>query len=86
MEELLRILQCSRYLLNCLEETFTFHQLVSVADGAAKQAAWALSGKDEVPNWSLGEIREIAPKNPGPEIVEDYLEQFLDQDSLEQSH
>ncbi|MFZ9143387.1 MAG: FGGY-family carbohydrate kinase, partial [Candidatus Nanopelagicaceae bacterium] len=45
-----------------------------VADGAAKQAAWALSGKDEVPTWSLGEIREIAPKNPGPEIVEDYME------------
>ncbi|NDF94113.1 MAG: xylulose kinase, partial [Actinobacteria bacterium] len=45
-----------------------------VADGAAKQAAWALSGKDEVPKWSLGEIREIAPKNPGPEIVEDYLD------------
>ena len=45
-----------------------------VADGAAKQAAWALSGKDEVPTWSLGEIRAIAPKNPGPEIVEDYME------------
>ena len=45
-----------------------------MADGAAKQAAWALSGKDEVPTWSLGEIRKIAPKNPGPEIVEDYME------------
>ncbi len=45
-----------------------------VADGAAKQAAWALSGKENPPNWSLGEIKEIYSKGSDPEIVEGYME------------
>ena len=45
-----------------------------VADGAAKQAAWALSGKENPPNWSLGEIKEIYSKGSDPEIVETYME------------
>lgn len=45
-----------------------------VADGAAKQAAWALSGKGYPPNWSLGEIKEIYSKGSDPEIVETYME------------
>ncbi|NCY11209.1 MAG: xylulokinase [Actinobacteria bacterium] len=45
-----------------------------VADGAAKQAAWALSGKENPPNWSLGEIQEIYSRNSDPEIVESYME------------
>jgi len=45
-----------------------------VADGAAKQAAWALSGKENPPNWSLGEIKEIYSRNSDPEIVESYME------------
>jgi len=45
-----------------------------VADGAAKQAAWALSGKENPPNWSLGEIKEIYSKGSDPEIVESYME------------
>ena len=45
-----------------------------VADGAAKQAAWALSGKEKPPNWSLGEIKEVNSRNSDPEIVESYME------------
>ncbi len=45
-----------------------------VADGAAKQAAWALSGKENPPNWSLGEIKEVNSRNSDPEIVESYME------------
>ena len=42
-----------------------------VANGAAKQAAWALTG--EIPNWSLGSIREFT-KEPTPGIFERYKE------------
>jgi xylulokinase len=42
-----------------------------VADGAARQAAWALSGK--LPNWQLGEIKTISPKQRSS-VAEDYLE------------
>ena len=42
-----------------------------VADGAARQAAWALSGK--LPNWQLGEIKTISPKQSSS-VAEDYLE------------
>jgi len=45
-----------------------------VADGAAKQAAWALSGKENPLNWSLGEIKEVNSRNSDPEIVESYME------------
>ena len=45
-----------------------------VADGAAKQAAWALSGKGYPPNWSLGEGQEVNSRNSDPEIVEGYME------------
>ncbi|MGA1433638.1 MAG: FGGY-family carbohydrate kinase, partial [Candidatus Nanopelagicaceae bacterium] len=45
-----------------------------VADGAAKQAAWALSGKDEVPSWSLGEVKEISPKARIDGVIDSYFE------------
>jgi xylulokinase len=45
-----------------------------VADGAAKQAAWALSGKEEVPKWSLGEVKEISPKARVDGVIESYFE------------
>ena len=45
-----------------------------VADGAAKQAAWALSGKENPPNWSLGEVMTVSPKVRIGGIVENYFE------------
>ena len=45
-----------------------------VADGAAKQAAWALSGSTQPPQWKLGEVKEISPANRVEEIVADYME------------
>jgi xylulokinase len=45
-----------------------------VADGAAKQAAWALSGKENPPNWSLGEVTTVSPKVRIGGIVENYFE------------
>jgi len=45
-----------------------------VADGAAKQAAWALSGSTQPPQWKLGEVKEISPTNRVEEIVADYME------------
>jgi len=45
-----------------------------VADGAAKQAAWALSGSTQPPQWKLGEVNEISPVNKAVEIVADYME------------
>ena len=45
-----------------------------VADGAAKQAAWALSGSTQPPQWKLGEVKEIYPANRVEEIVADYME------------
>ena len=45
-----------------------------VADGAAKQAAWALSGDTQPPQWKLGEVKEIEPSNSASEIVADYME------------
>ncbi len=45
-----------------------------VADGAAKQAAWALSGKANPPKWSLGEVKEIAPSIRVDEVIADYME------------
>ena len=45
-----------------------------VADGAAKQAAWALSGSTQPPQWRLGDVKEISPANEVKEIVADYME------------
>ena len=45
-----------------------------VADGAAKQAAWALSGKENPPKWSLGEVKEVSPSSPSEEVVASYME------------
>lgn len=42
-----------------------------VALGAARQAAWALSGADEPPVWSLGELREMEAE-PAPEVLGAY--------------
>jgi xylulokinase len=42
-----------------------------VADGAARQAAWALSGK--LPNWQLGEIKTISLRQCSS-VAENYLE------------
>jgi xylulokinase len=45
-----------------------------VADGAAKQAAWALSGATTPPQWSMSEVKQIAPGNDASEIVAEYME------------
>jgi xylulokinase len=45
-----------------------------VADGAAKQAAWALSGNSLPPEWNLGEVRKIAPRSSSEDVVAEYVE------------
>ncbi|NCX36753.1 MAG: xylulose kinase, partial [Actinobacteria bacterium] len=45
-----------------------------VADGAAKQAAWALSGKKEIPNWKSKELETIQPKESDQELTSNYLD------------
>jgi xylulokinase len=45
-----------------------------VADGAAKQAAWALSSSATPPSWSLGEVTEVEPKNIAGDLVSNYME------------
>ena len=45
-----------------------------VADGAAKQAAWALSGKENPPQWSLGKVKEVSPSSQSEEVVASYME------------
>ena len=45
-----------------------------VADGAAKQAAWALNESAQPPQWKLGEVKVIDPKHRVNEIVADYME------------
>ena len=42
-----------------------------VADGAARQAAWALLGKESAPVWNLGRIESVTSK-PTPEVVDKY--------------
>jgi len=42
-----------------------------VADGAARQAAWALTGKAD---WSIGTTKSIAPKVDAGEVTASYLE------------
>jgi xylulokinase len=45
-----------------------------VADGAAKQAAWALSGGKTPPQWELGNVEEINPMGNDSELVASYME------------
>ena len=47
-----------------------------VANGAAKQAAWALLGLANAPQWKLGDAETIAPalEENQEEIVSSYLE------------
>ena len=42
-----------------------------VADGAAKQAAWALLGGDNPPQWNLGEVESYS-STPTPEVLLKY--------------
>ena len=42
-----------------------------VADGAAKQAAWALLGGGLPPQWNLGEVESYS-SNPTPEVLVKY--------------
>jgi xylulokinase len=45
-----------------------------VAGGAAKQAAWALSGENELPNWESGKLETIEPKEINQDLVASYLD------------
>ena len=45
-----------------------------VADGAAKQAAWALNESAQPPQWKLGEVKAIDPIHRVKEIVADYMD------------
>jgi len=42
-----------------------------VADGAARQAAWALTG---IADWNIGISKSIEPKVDASEVTTDYLE------------
>ena len=42
-----------------------------VADGAAHQAAWALTGSAD---WNIGVTKSIEPKVDASEVTADYLE------------
>lgn len=42
-----------------------------VADGAARQAAWALSGQESAPIWNLGKIESVTSK-PTPDVIDKY--------------
>jgi len=44
-----------------------------VANGAARQAAWALLGSEGAPHWDLGEVRSVSAK-PTPEVLDRYLQ------------
>ena len=44
-----------------------------VANGAAKQAAWALSGKVELPKWALGQAKEVAPSADSQQVITEYV-------------
>src|SRR5699024_10629744 len=43
-----------------------------VADGAGRQAAWALSGEAEPPVWELAGERTFAPTSPSADLSERY--------------
>jgi len=42
-----------------------------VADGAARQAAWALLGGDVAPDWDLGEVKSVSSE-PTPQVVDQF--------------
>ena len=44
-----------------------------VANGAARQAAWALLGGENAPHWDLGEVQSITAV-PTPEVLKKYRE------------
>jgi xylulokinase len=44
-----------------------------VADGAAKQAAWALSGASQPPRWESQGGEVVQPLNINPEVRRSYL-------------
>ena len=44
-----------------------------VADGAARQAAWALSGQANAPDWNLGEVQSTIAA-PTPDVLSRYRE------------
>lgn len=44
-----------------------------VANGAARQAAWALLGGAQAPHWDLGEVKSVSAR-PTPEVLERYLQ------------
>jgi xylulokinase len=44
-----------------------------VADGAARQAAWALTGTDNPPRWRLGSVEKVEA-DPAPGVRERYAE------------
>jgi xylulokinase len=44
-----------------------------VADGAARQAAWALSGNTEAPIWNFGEVEKVSAK-ASPDVFAKYQE------------
>ena len=44
-----------------------------VADGAARQAAWVLSGAEEPPRWQAGEVATYEAQ-PTPAVLERYRE------------
>ncbi len=45
-----------------------------VADGAAKQAAWALSGASTPPHWSTRDEKKITPSHSASDVRERYLD------------
>jgi len=44
-----------------------------VADGAARQAAWALSGRAEFPDWNTGDAVSVEPLRKS-DVADSYLE------------
>lgn len=42
-----------------------------VADGAARQAAWALSGLSEAPDWDIGSVERVISE-PTPQVLYNY--------------
>jgi xylulokinase len=44
-----------------------------VADGAARQAAWALSGNTDAPIWNFGEVEKVSAK-ASPDVFANYQE------------
>lgn len=43
-----------------------------VADGAGRQAAWALSGEEQPPQWQLSGEKTFAPTSPSTELADRY--------------